>query len=139
VPAQAGKKRKKRKRGGKTAAQRNASKAAFEQREAQRSRQAELEARTGDEGLFAFLNSKIGDASEAAAVQRAGGGEPEGAGAGAPGKNAHLFARQPAKGANGAAAAAAKVSCGWHVMVWLWFDSGACCRKVAGLLRLWSA
>lgn len=85
----------KRKRSGKQRRRGKAAAAGFEAREAQRARQAELEARTGSEGLFAVLNSIVGDSSAAQAVKE----ERLGMGPGA--KQAHLFAGGSAGGGQG--------------------------------------
>lgn len=86
---------KKRKRSGKQRRRDKAAAAGFEAREAERSRQAELEARTGSAGLFAVLNSIVGDSSAAQAVKE----ERLGMGPGA--KHAHLFAGSQGGGGGG--------------------------------------
>lgn len=114
LPTRAGKKKRKR-GGGKKARQQ---KEAFDEREAKRQAQRELEQRTGAEGVFASINAMIGDASQAAAIRRAEAEEAGGAGSGGGGmggRNAHLF--QPPGGAKAAAGSkAAKVGGCWRAV-----------------------
>lgn len=126
LPTRAGKKKRKR-GGGKKVRQQ---KEAFDEREAKRQAQRELEQRTGAEGVFASINAMIGDASQAAAIRRAEAEEAGGAGSGGGGmggRNAHLF--QPPGGAKAAAGSkAAKVGGCWRA-------APVCTALVAGCAR----
>lgn len=75
-----------------------------------RQRQAAMEAATGEQGLFAFINTSLGHGSEAAAKLEAAGvyGPDEGAAAGVGGRGVH--GRQQTAG--GAALAAAVAAAG---------------------------
>lgn len=102
------------KRKRKSSKQRRREKAA-EQREAAQQAQRELERRTGNEGLFAVLDSLIGDTSQAQAAKEASlglhGGRGGGAAAGGTSRQGHLFGggAAAAGGALGSKKPAAKV------------------------------